>query len=48
MKSKLGRTIMTELVALKENTCSYIIDDCGEIKKDESTKKSLMKKYIHI
>ena len=44
MKSKLGRTIMTELVALKENTCSYLIDDCGEIKKEESTKKSLMKK----
>ena len=44
MKSKLGRTIMTELVPLKENTCSYLIDDCGEIKKEESTKESLMKK----
>ena len=44
MKSKLGRTIMTELVALKENTCSYLIDDSGEIKKEEGTKKILIKK----
>ena len=37
MKDELGRSIMTEFVALRAKTYSYIIDDCNEDKNAKGT-----------
>ena len=39
MKDELGGKIMTEFVALRPKTCSYLTDDCEEDKKAKGTKK---------
>ena len=38
MKDELGGKIMTEFVALRPKTYSYLIDDCKEDKKAKGTK----------
>ena len=39
MKDELGGKIMTEFLALRPKTCSYLTDDCEEDKKAKGTKK---------
>ena len=41
MKDKLGGKIMTECVALRTKTYSYLTDDCEEDKMAKGTKKCL-------
>ena len=41
MKDELGRKIMTEFVALRPKTYSYLMDDGGSDKKDKGTKSVL-------
>ena len=43
MKDELGRKIMTEFVALRSKTYSYLRDDCEEDKKAKGTKKCVIK-----
>ena len=38
MKDELGGKIITEFVALRPNTCSYLIDDDKNVKKAKATK----------
>ena len=42
MKDELGGKIMTEFVALKPKTYSYLTDDCEE----EGTKKCVIKRRL--
>ena len=44
MKDELGGKIMTEFVALRPKTYSYLTDDCEEDKKVKGTKKMCDKK----
>ena len=46
MKDKLGGKIMTELLALRPKTCSYLTDDCEEDKKTKETKKCVIKRRL--
>ena len=46
MKDELGGRIITEFVALRPKTCSYLTDDCKEDKKAKGTKKCVMKRMI--
>ena len=46
MKDELGRRIITEFVALRPKTYSYLTDDCKEDKKAKGTKKSVIKRMI--
>ena len=46
MKDELGGQIMTEFVALRPKTCSYLTDDCEEDKKAKGTKKCVIKRRI--
>ena len=46
MKDELGGTIMTEFVALRPNTYSYLTDDCEEDKKAKRTKKCVIKRRL--
>ena len=46
MKDKLGGGIITEFVALRPKTYSYLTDDCKENKKAKGTKKSVIKRMI--
>ena len=39
MKDELGGKIMTEFLALRPKTYSYLADDCKEDKKAKGTKK---------
>ena len=43
MKDELGGKIVTEFVALRQKTYSYLTDDCKEDKKAKGTKKSFIK-----
>ena len=43
MKDELGGKIMTEFVALRPKTYSYLTDDCEEDKKAKGTKKCVIK-----
>ena len=43
MKDELGGKIMTECVALRPETYSYLTDDCEEDKKAKGTKKCVIK-----
>ena len=43
MKDELGGKIMTEFVALRPKTYSYLTDDCKEDKKTKGTKKCVKK-----
>ena len=46
MKDELGGKVITEFVALRPKTYSYLTDDCKEDKKAKGTKKSVVKKMI--
>ena len=46
MKDELGGKIMTEFVALRPQTYSYLIDDCKEDKKAKGTKKCVIKRRL--
>ena len=46
MKDELGGRVITEFVALRPKTYSYLTDDCKEDKKAKGTKKCLMKRMI--
>ena len=46
MKDELGRKIMTEFVALRPKTYSYLADDCKEDKKGKGTKKCVIKRRL--
>ena len=44
MKDELGGKVITEFVALRPKTYSYLTDDCKEDKKAKGTKKCVVKK----
>ena len=44
MKDELGGRIITEFVAFRQKTYSYLTDDCKEDKKAKGTKKSVIKR----
>ena len=46
MKDALGGRIITEFVALKPKTYSYLTDDCKKDKKAKKTKKCVIKRMI--
>ena len=46
MKDELRRRIITEFVALRPKTYSYLTDDCKEDKKAKGTKKCVIKRMI--
>ena len=46
MKDELGGRIITEFVALRPKTYSYLTDDCKEDKKAKGTKKCMIKRMI--
>ena len=46
MKYKLGGRVITEFVALRPKTYSYLIDDCKEDKKAKGTNKCVIKRMI--
>ena len=46
MKDDLGGKIMTEFIALRPKTYSYLIDDDSEAKKAKGTKKCLIKRML--
>ena len=46
MKYELGGRIITEFVALRPKTYSYLTDDCKEDKKAKGTKKCVIKRII--
>ena len=46
MKDELGGRIITEFVALRPKTYSYLTDDCKEDKKAKGTKKCVIKRMI--
>ena len=46
MKDELGGRVITEFVALRPKTHSYLTDDCKEDKKAKGTKKRVIKRMI--
>ena len=46
MKDELGRKIITELVALRPKTYSYLTDDGKNVKKAKGTKKLAIKRMV--
>ena len=46
MKDALGGKIMTEFVALRPKTYSYLIDDGSNDKRAKGTKKCVIKKIL--
>ena len=46
MKDELGGKIMTEFVALRPRTYSYLMDDDSEAKKANGTKKCVIKRKL--
>ena len=46
MKDALGGKIMTEFVALRPKTYSYLMDDGGSDKKAKGTKKCVIKRRL--
>ena len=46
MKDELGGRVITEFVALRPKTYSYLTDDCNEDKKAKGTKKCVIKRMI--
>ena len=48
MKDELGVRVITEFVALRPKTYSYLTDDCKEDKKAKGTKKCVIKRMIKL
>ena len=48
MKAELGGKVMTEFIAVRPKTYSYLIDDDSEAQKAKRTKKCIIKKYLNI
>ena len=48
MKNELGRKVMTEFVALREKTYSYLTDDGSEDKKTKGTENYVIKKPLKL
>ena len=48
MKNELGRKVMTEFVALREKTYSYLTDDGSEDKKIKGTENYVIKKPLKL
>ena len=46
MKDELGGRVITEFVALRPKSYSYLTDDCEEDKKAKGTKKCVIKRMI--
>ena len=46
MKDELGGRVITEFVALRPTTYSYLTDDCKKDKKTKGTKKCVIKRMI--
>ena len=46
MKDELGGRVITEFVALRPKTYSYLTDDCKEDQKAKGTKKCVIKRMI--
>ena len=46
MKDELGGRVITEFIALRAKTYSYLTDDCKEDKKAKGTKKCAIKRMI--
>ena len=46
MKDELGGKTMTEFIALRSKTYSYLTDDCKEYKKAKGTKKCFIKRTL--
>ena len=46
MKDELGGRVITDFVALRPKTYSYLTDYCKEDKKAKETKKCMIKKMI--
>ena len=46
MKDELGGKVVTEFVALRPKTYSYLTNDCKEDKKTKETKKCVVKRII--
>ena len=46
MKDELGGKVITEFVALRPKTYSYLTDDCKEDQKAKGTKKCVIKRMI--
>ena len=46
MKDEVGRKIMTEFVALRPKTYSYLTDDCEEDEKAKGTKKCVIERRL--
>ena len=46
MKDELGGRVITDFVALRPKTYSYLTDDCKEDKKAKGTKKCVIKRMI--
>ena len=46
MKDELGGRVITEFVALRPKTYSYLTDDCKEDKKAKGTKQCMIKRMI--
>ena len=46
MNDELGGKIMTEFVALRPKTYSYLMDNDSEAKKAKGTKKCVIKKVL--
>ena len=46
MKDELGGRVITEFVALRPKTYSYLTDDCKEDKKAKGKKKCVIKRMI--
>ena len=46
LKDELGGRVITEFVALRPKTYSYLTDDCKEDKEAKGTKKSVIKRMV--
>ena len=48
MKDEVGGKIMTEFVALRPKTSSYLLDDGNTDRKARGTKKCVINKYLSL